>query len=103
MKVKTALFLVFLMVFSVTFTAAVPGQGGLTGRITGQNGDTKEYAGVTLIGPGKYSVMTDSKGEFSLPNFTGGRYTVTIRQGNNLQKFIVNIDGTGRLDLNVKW
>ncbi len=103
MKIKTALSLVFLIVFLVTFTASVQGQRGLTGRVTGQSGDTKDYAGVTLIGPGKYSVMTDSKGEFSLPNFIGGRYTVTIRQGNNLQKFIVNIDGTGRLDLNVRW
>jgi hypothetical protein len=103
MKIKTALSFVVLIAFLVTFTASVQGQKGLTGRVTGQSGDTKEYAGVTIIGPGKYSVMTDPKGEFSLPNFKGGRYTVTVRQGNNLQKFIVDIDATGRLDLKVKW
>ena len=102
MKIKTALSLAFLIVFLVTFTASVQGQQGLTGTVTGQNGDTKEYAGVTLLGQnGKYSVMTDSKGKFSLPNFTAGRYTVTIRQGNNLQKFIVDIDHT--VDLKVRW
>jgi hypothetical protein len=75
----------------------------ITGRVTGKAGDAKGLTSVTLNGPNAYSAMTNSTGDFRVQNVVKGRYTVTVSQGNNVQRFVVDIDGTPRLDLRVRW
>jgi hypothetical protein len=74
----------------------------VTGTVVGKAGDLKSMAGITLEGPNRYMSMTNT-GKFNIENVKPGRYTITVTQGNYVQKFNVNIDGNSNLDLQVRW
>jgi outer membrane lipoprotein-sorting protein len=102
-KISTLALLVILM-FSLLVSAwAQTGGKEIAGRVTGRMGDAKGLASVTLSGPNTYTAMTNSTGEFRVRNVVKGRYTVSVTQGNNVQRFVVDIDGASRLDLEVRW
>jgi hypothetical protein len=75
----------------------------VTGTVVGKAGDLKSMAGITLEGPNRYMSMTNTAGEFNIENVKPGRYTISVTQGNYVQKFNVNIDGNNNVDLKVRW
>lgn len=75
----------------------------LTGTVAGRAGELKSMAGISLEGPNRYMSMTNSEGRFRIENVNPGRYTLTVTQGNYVQKFNVNIDANKTLNLNVRW
>jgi hypothetical protein len=104
MRKISTLALLVMLVFSLTAPAwAQAGGKEITGRVTGRLGDAKGLASVTLSGPNTYTAMTNSTGAFRVRNVVKGQYTVSVTQGNNVQRFVVDINGSNRLDLGVKW
>jgi hypothetical protein len=77
--------------------------GTVTGTVVGRAGDLKSMAGIILEGPNRYMSMTNTAGQFNIENVKPGRYTLTVTQGNYVQKFNVSIDGNNTLDLRVRW
>jgi Carboxypeptidase regulatory-like domain len=75
---------------------------GLNGQVVGADGQPKRFALVQLQGPGQYTVMTGQDGMFSLPAFTPGSYTITVRQDQNVQAQRIDISGY-RVSVRVKW
>jgi uncharacterized membrane protein len=74
----------------------------LSGQITGTAGDPKKFATVKLDGPGSYLALTDYEGRFSLNNLVPGKYAITVRQEEKVQKFSITIQSS-TLNLVVKW
>jgi hypothetical protein len=104
MRTKPTLWLLCLIVFLTILAAGAQAQPReVTGQVMGKAGDAKGLVGITLSGPKRYMAMTNSMGEFRVQNVERGRYTVTVTQGNNVQRFIVDIDGSKVLPLQVKW
>jgi len=103
MRKRSALFLVLMGLFLLMPIWAQAAGKEITGRVTGQAGDAKGLASVTLSGPNAYTAMTNSTGDFRVQNVVKGRYTVSVAQGNNVQRFVVDINGSPRLDLRVRW
>jgi Carboxypeptidase regulatory-like domain len=75
----------------------------VTGTVVGRAGELKSMAGITLEGQNRYMSMTNTTGQFTIENVKPGRYTLTVTQGNYVQKFNVSIDGNNTLDLRVRW
>ncbi|MFZ5449449.1 MAG: carboxypeptidase-like regulatory domain-containing protein [Thermodesulfobacteriota bacterium] len=75
----------------------------VTGMVLGRAGEMKSMAGISMEGPSRYMSMTNSEGEFRIKNVKPGRYTLTVTQGNYVQKFNVNIEGNQTLNLKVRW
>ena len=102
-KISTLALLVVLVLSLLVSAWAQTGGNEITGRVTGRMGDAKGLASVTLSGPNTYTAMTNSTGEFRVRNVVKGKYTVSVAQGNNVQRFVVDIEGNNRLDLGVRW
>ena len=75
----------------------------VNGQVKGPKGDFKQFASVSLEGPGRYTAITDAQGAFTIQDVTPGTYTVRVRQGNRVEIFTRNIDGGGPIQLAVKW
>ncbi len=76
----------------------------VTGTVVGKAGEMKSMAGISLEGPNRYMSMTNSEGRFRIENVNTGRYTLTVTQGNYVQKFNATIDANNNnLNLNVRW
>jgi len=104
MKRKSSFFLILLIIILTASSAIAQGPGKeITGRVIGNAGDPKGFAGVTFNGARRYVSMTNSVGEFRLKNVEKGQYTVTVSQSNKVQRFMVEIDGSTTLDLKVGW
>jgi len=89
-------------VASVVFSSVTTAQSvAVNGQVTGQGGP-KQFASVSLEGPGRYTAITDAGGAFTIPNVTPGRYTVRVRQGNHVEAFTRDV-GSGPIQLVVKW
>jgi hypothetical protein len=92
-----------LLAFVVVLAAAVA-HDPLTvqGTVTGKHGDLKQFASVSLDGPGQYGAITDEHGLFTIQNVTPATYTVRVRQGGKVEAFTREVHDT-RLDLTVEW
>ena len=89
-------------VASVAMSSATVAQSvAVNGQVTGPGGP-KQFASVSLEGPGRYTAITDAGGAFTIPNVTPGQYTIRVRQGNHVEVFTRGI-GSGRMQLVVKW
>ena len=103
---KQSLSWILCLVFFIAFFSAVFSTAqapiNLNGQITGTAGDPKRFAAVQLDGPGSYIALTDDKGRFSLNNLIPGRYAITVRQEEKVQKFSITIQSS-TLNLVVKW
>jgi hypothetical protein len=107
MPKKISLALSVLIVLSMLLSlGAPPAQGAtvtVTGTVVGRAGDLKSLAGITLQGPRRYISLTNSSGSFTIKRIIPGRYTLTVSQGNYVQRFNVNIRHNQRLNLRVRW
>lgn len=104
MRRKFVLSVLALSVLVMLLPSLAQAQGRtITGLVTGTAGDYKSLASITLEGPNRYLALANSVGQFKVENVLPGRYTVTVRQGNNVQKFIVDLDGSPTLELAVRW
>jgi Carboxypeptidase regulatory-like domain len=74
----------------------------VTGQVKGQDGNPKQFSSVALDGPGRYAAATNTEGVFTIPNVKPGKYTIRVRQGNQVTEFSRDVGG-GPIDLVVKW
>jgi len=92
-----------LLLLSLLMTRAAFTQGlTLSGQVKGTSGDAKQFAGVSLEGPGQYVAITDAEGCFTIRNVIPGKYTVRVRQGDRVALFTCNVD-SARINLVVNW
>jgi hypothetical protein len=93
-----------LGILAVVVLSTVSVAQGITvnGQVTGRNSEPKQFASVSLDGPGRYVAVTDAQGIFTIPNVTPGRYTVRVRQGDLVGVFTRDI-GSERISIVVKW
>jgi hypothetical protein len=104
MRQKSVAWLLVLIAFVTILVVGAYAQTiAISGKVMGKAGDPKRLAGITLEGPNRYMAMTNSMGEFRVQNVVPGQYTVTIRQGNNMQRLMVNIGDGNPLNLEVTW
>lgn len=104
MKLKPALWLVFLLIFLAASMGMAQEAGKeISGKVTGKAGDPKGFAGVTFNGPTRYVAMTNSMGDFKVPKVATGKYTVSVSQGNKVQGFMVDVNGSDKFDFKVGW
>jgi hypothetical protein len=94
--------LVTLATVLLPAAAEVAGNVTVTGHVKGQDGHPKQFASVSLDGPGRYAAATNAEGVFTIPNVTPGRYTIRVRQGDQLAEFSREVGGSP-LELIVKW
>lgn len=76
--------------------------GVLTGTVAGVDGKPKPFARVQLQGSARFAAVSDVTGRFTINNFSGGTYQVTIRQGDSTETQTVEIKGFA-LALVVHW
>src|SRR5262245_54161866 len=73
------------------------------GTVKGSQGDPKQFASVSLEGPGQYAAITDANGNFVIQEVSAGTYTVHVRQGERRGDFSNIKVGDQSLDLTVDW
>ncbi len=103
---QTLCFVSAITFFLLTFLGAQgqPTPINVSGEVRGVDGLPKRFARVQLDGKGSYVAITNTRGEFSINNVIPGRYTVTITQGDNVQKFSMDLkDGPTPRKIIVKW
>jgi hypothetical protein len=84
-------------------TVVAADEVNLTGSVRGRHNEVKQFVSVQLEGSRRYVAMTNAQGEFNIPSFVPGLYTVRIRQGDYLATFPAREIGNARLDLTVNW
>jgi hypothetical protein len=82
--------------------AALPKQP-VHGTVKGSQGDPKQFASVSLDGPGHYAAITDANGSFVIQEVSPGTYAVHVRQGDRRGDFLNVQVGDQSLDLTVSW
>jgi hypothetical protein len=73
------------------------------GTVKGSQGDPKQFASVSLDGPGRYAAITDANGNFVIQEVSPGTYAVHVRQGDRRGDFLNIKVGDQSLDLTVDW
>ena len=94
-----------LFVFALVVLAQISWAQGATisGSVKDKQNNPKSYVSVIFEGPQRYVAMTDGEGRFRVGNVQNGTYSVTVRQGDNVQKFSSRIEGQRELNLVVTW
>ena len=99
-RVISSLILVGLV---MPLTAALSQAPPVHGTVKGNQGDAKQFASVSLEGPGQYAAITDANGNFVIQEVSAGTYTVRVRQGERRRDFPNVKVGDQSLDLTVDW
>ncbi len=75
-----------------------------TGRVKGLDETPKPFVSVSLVGPRRYSAMTNAEGAFRIRDVVPGKYEIRVRRGDFLSVFSRVVDQKGIIeDLIVKW
>lgn len=99
LSVVLVLFLPIMPKYGIAQTSKIT----VEGEVKGLQGDPKQFVSVSLLGPGRYVSITNSKGVFTIRNVTPGKYTVKVRKGDQISEFKRDINSV-RIDvLIVKW
>ena len=101
--IRLASRLVLVAALLASVGAAPQEEVTVSGRVTGSARDAKQFASVSLAGPGRYAATTDTEGKFTIAKVKSGTYTIQVRQGDNVAEFSRNLDGKALIDLVVKW
>ena len=75
----------------------------LKGHVEGPQKEPKRFVSVTLEGPGLYSAMTNNEGDFNIREVLSGKYTIKIRKGKFVSKFVDQDVSSGEIKLKVDW
>ena len=86
------------------FPAAWAETVSVTGQVKGPGDAPRPFVSVSLVGPGRYSAMTNAEGIFKIRDVIPGKYEIRVRRGDFLSEFSRVVDEQGAIeDLVVKW
>ncbi len=105
MRSRPAHVMVFLFIaFSVLVQSSWAQGRTVSGSVKDAQGIPKRYVGVSFEGPRRYVGMTNGEGKYTIRDVMDGSYSVVVRQGDNVMKFLKSISGNNsELNLVVKW
>jgi hypothetical protein len=92
-----------ILLLMTALPQAALAQVQVRGTVKGIQGDPKQFASVSLEGPGHYAAITDANGSFVIGDVAPGTYAVQVRQGDRHGNFPNVQVGEQSLDLTVKW
>lgn len=95
-------FCLFLLLALSSPTIAQGDPFNLIGEVTGISGGGKPGVQINFE-QGRYIAMTDRNGRFVVRNILPGSYAITVREGQNNQRFNKRIVMGEKIDLRVNW